>query len=198
MSAPLSDADLTRWAREHLVYEGRMLAFAAMRLAEREGVPRDPESNVLLESFIVHVRCLRDFLWGKRWKSQPKDAFAFDFCEPGKWERQRPVEPPALVEIGTRRRAGREVVHLTYHRLTIHAESKDWDYGEIYADLADALDQFAQLALPSRLDQNTQDALQDLSKHTAEVGPASVATGAAYGLATRGGTVGFPGFQHGS
>ena len=52
------------------------------------------------------------------------DAFAFDFCEQGKWERERPVEPPALVEIGKRRRAGREVVHLAYHRLSIDAETK--------------------------------------------------------------------------
>ena len=144
------------------------------------------------------MRCLRDFLWGQRRKSQPKDAFAFDFCEPGKWERQRPVEPPALVEIGKRRRAGREVVHLTYHRLTIEAEWKDWDCGEIYAEIADALEQFAQLALPSRLDQKTRDALQDLSKHSSDVGPTSVATGAAYGLAIRGGTIEFPSFEHGS
>lgn len=74
---------------------------------------------------------------------------------------------------------GREVVHLPYHRLTIEAESKDWDCGDIYADLADELERFALVALPSRLDLKTRDALQDLFTHSADVGPTSVATLAA-------------------
>jgi hypothetical protein len=83
-----------------------MLAFTAVRLAERQGIPRDPESNALLESFAVHVRCLRDFLWGDRTHHQPMDAVAADFCEPGKWERERGELPPALAEIDARKRVG--------------------------------------------------------------------------------------------
>jgi hypothetical protein len=198
MSPPISDQDLTRWAREHLVYEARMLAFTAIRLAERHGIPRNPESNALLESFVVHVRCLRDFLWGDRNDRQPMDAFATDFCEEGKWESERGAVPPAITEIDERNRAGREVVHLSYHRLGVEAAAKDWEVSEVYMEIEAALAKFAILALPSRLDDKTREALQEPMEHDSAVGPASVATGATYGLAVRGGTVEFPGFHAGS
>lgn len=51
MAPPLSDAELSHWAREHLVYEAKMLAYSAVELAKRRELPRDHESNVLLESF---------------------------------------------------------------------------------------------------------------------------------------------------
>jgi hypothetical protein len=197
MPAPIPDDQLKRWAREHLVYEGRMLSFTAVRLLEREGISRDPESNALLEAFAVHVRCLRDFLWGQR-RNQPMDAFADDFCDGGVWERKRGPEPAALDEIGDRNRAGREVVHLTYHRLSIDAEKKDWDCGEIYVEIVDALAVLAEFAVPTRMDDETRIALQDLQTHSPGVGTLSVATGAIYGQAITGGTVGFPGFHAGS
>lgn len=62
-----------------------MPAFAVVRLAERQGLPPDPESNALLDSFVVHVRCLRDFLWRARGDGYRTDAFAADFCEADDW-----------------------------------------------------------------------------------------------------------------
>lgn len=170
-----------------------MLAFTAVRLAERDGIPRDPESNALLESFIVHTRCLRDFAWGER--KHKWDAFAVDFCDPGTWERERGEVPPELAEVDRLRRTGREVVHLGYHRMTIAEASKGWDIGEIYGELAHVLRLFAGTALPTRVDENTREGLRDLMAHRAEVGPASVATGAIYGAAIRGA---LPGFHAGS
>lgn len=197
ISAPLADDDLARWAREHLVYEGRMLAFAAVRLAERQGLPRDPESNALLESFVVHVRCLRDFLWGRRRDRQPHDAFAVDFCAPGEWERVR-GDVPGLLGGRLLHRAGREVVHLTYHRFSVDAASKDWDCGEIFDMIASSLERLAITAMPTRMDGVTRTALGELWEHQPGAGTASVATGAAYGLAFHGGTIAFPRFEHGS
>ncbi len=195
---PLSDEELRCWAREHLIYEGRMLAFTAVRLAERQGVPRDPVSNAYLESFVVHVRCLRDFLWGNRKSWNPLDAFAFDFCVPGEWEAKRGQVPPNLSGVDTRKRTGREVVHLTYHRLSVEAELKDWECGEIFGEIADALACFTTAALPTRLDAKTRDALQDLFAHSPGAGTISVATGAVYGTAIQAGTIAFPGFEVGS
>jgi hypothetical protein len=37
MNAPISDEQLNNWAREHLVYEGRMVAYSAVQLANRGG-----------------------------------------------------------------------------------------------------------------------------------------------------------------
>jgi hypothetical protein len=195
---PLADKELALWAREHLVYEGRMLAFTAVRLAERQGIPADPLSNALLESFTVHVRCLRDFLWGHR-ASHQMDAFASDFCEPGLWESARAAPSPALDHRGpVKQRIGREVVHLSYERLAIEAEAKTWSCGAIFEDFAFALDHFASTALPARLDDATRTALEHLCTHSSDAGSPSVATGAAYGLPFTGATTAFPGFEVGS
>lgn len=116
----------------------------------------------------------------------------------GVWERERVSLPPALSDIEKLRRAGREVVHLSYHRLTVDDEAKDWDCGEIYGEIADELARLADVAMPSRMDAEARGALRDLVARDANVGPASVAKGAVYGLAVQGGTVAFPGFQAGS
>jgi hypothetical protein len=151
-----------------------MFAYAAASLTQRfEGEP-DPESNVLLEAFTVHMRCLRDFLWGDRarWKT---DAFATDFCEAGAWRRARGDIPPALAEIDQRARAGREVVHLTYQRSAVPPDLKDWDCGQVFHEIADGLFVFAEAALARRLDSVTKAALQDLLVFTPDAGPSSVA-----------------------
>lgn len=105
---------------------------------------------------------------------------------------------PALLGGSLLRRAGREVVHLTYHRSSVDAASKDWDCGEIFDVVADSLELLAATALPARMDSVTRVALGELWEHRPGAGTASVAAGAAYGLAFRGGTIAFPGFQHGS
>lgn len=197
MQWPLSDTELAAWAGEHLVYEGRMLAFAAVRLAERDGLPPAPDSNALLECFIVHVRCLHDFLWHHRRVDQPMDAFAGDFCADGEWEASRPPVPPALTAVRNRHRPGREMAHLSYHRGTIDAESKAWKVGELYEEIAHALATLTTVALPSRLDEATRAALADLTAHTPTVGTPSVATGATYGVAIASGGFGY-GLEHGS
>jgi hypothetical protein len=196
MAAPLSDADLARWAREHLVYEGKMLAYTAVELAKRRDLPRDQESNVLLEAFAIHTRCLREFLFGRRGR-HPMDAFASDFCAPGAWEETQGEVPPALAEIDDRNRLGREVVHLTYERSAVPAEIKDWPVSDIVREVVEALDDFALAALPDRLDDETRQALTDLeSSPPAGVGPISVAT--AIQVPYTGGTIDFPDFQIGS
>jgi hypothetical protein len=119
--------------------------FATQRLS-------DQDHNAFVESFAIHVRCLRDFLWGKRGPHNPEDAFASDFCDPGVWETGPPALPAALKAIeGKRQRIGREIVHLTYHRLDIKAETKDWDLTELMRAIADGLHEFAKVAKPERL-----------------------------------------------
>jgi hypothetical protein len=196
VSAPLSDSDLTGWAREHLVYEGKMLAYTAIRLSEIFDLPRDQESNLLLEGFAIHTRCLRDFLWGRRKPSQPMDAFAVDFCAPGAWELKRGSVPPALSEMDKRNRLGREVVHLSYHRLEVPAEIKDWPVSEIVREIVNGLCDFAFEALPERLDDDTRRTLIDLASPSPGVGPISVATGMDYRYT--GGTIELSDFMAGS
>lgn len=153
-----SDAELMRWAHEHLVYEAAMLFHAVDKFATKQ--LSDQDHNAFLESFAIHVRCLRDFLWGSRRKNNPEDAFAFDFFDPGVWEQARPPLPDALCAIeGDRRRIGREIVHLTYHRLDIQAETKDWDLTALMAAMARGLHKFAEVAKEERLHPKTREAL---------------------------------------
>jgi hypothetical protein len=187
MPPPISDEKLTIWAREHLVYEGVMLAHTARRVAELVHAPRDAESNMVVECFAIHVRCLDDFLWASRGDRHELDAFAADFCAPGVWERERGKRPPALIEVRTRSRTGREIVHLSYHRLDVPAATKDWPVGEIAKGIIDALDVLAAHALPERLDDRTRAALRSLSTPTHVSASPSTATHVGY----TGGTVPF-------
>ncbi len=162
-----------------------MLAYTAVRLAERKDLPRDQESNVLLESFAIHARCLRDFLWGPRTK-HALDAFAVDFCAEGVWEQSRGPVPPRLE---SQDRFGPEIVHLSYARLAVPPEIKDWPVSGIVEEIVAGLKTFALEALPERLDDETRKVLTDLGAPSAGVGPASVAT------SYTGGPIEFPGMK---
>ena len=43
-----------------------MAIMTARRVAELVHAPRDAESNMVVECFAIHVRCLDDFLWASR------------------------------------------------------------------------------------------------------------------------------------
>jgi hypothetical protein len=70
--------------------------------------------------------------------------------------------PPPLAEIRDRERTGREVVHLSYHRLGIPIATKDWAVGEILMEIIYPLEHLAVQALPERMDEPTRFALSDL------------------------------------
>ncbi len=160
-----------------------MLVYSVNRLWQlRQEV--GPERNAHLESFVVHTRCLGDFIWGSRRKSKPHDAFASDYCRPGEWEsRFTPgALPPALEDIEARYRAGREVVHLSYFRLDVRESGgKNWPPGLVLAEIVPPLLVLADLALRERMNDGTRVALRDLERHGPEAGAASVATGAYFG-----------------
>lgn len=177
-TTPLSDEELTQWARRHLVYEVRMLVASAVELSKHE-VP-NPQSNAFLESFLIHARCLRDFLWGARPKHHPRDALAADFCEPGEWEDERDDVPPALAEIGRRQRMGRELAHLTYHRQDVPSDAKQWSCGEVCFEIIGALDLLSSLARSTAMDADTRQALMYPQAHSPGVGPPSVGLGTYY------------------
>jgi hypothetical protein len=190
---PLSDEELARWAQEHLVYEVRMFAYAAIKLDERRDMPRDHESNVLLEVFAVHTRCLMEFFWGCR-RNHQMDAFAADFCD-GDWPLAWDSLPSALASVERDKRLGREVVHLSYERSNVPSGAKDWPISEIVEEIVEVLFEFINFANRDRLDADTLEALQfPLGK--AKVGPQSVATGIVQGYT--GGTIEVSDFTTGS
>jgi len=201
--APLTDPKLAAWAREHLVYEVGMLMYTSEQLAARHAAgTRDRGSNALLESFVVHARCLSDFLWRSRTQANHEyDAFAEDFCADGVWGRVCPAWPPALDEAAKRQRPGREIAHLSYHRLSVPAAEKDWPVGRITVEIAGAVDVLRAHAMPARLDEETRHVLEQLAG-PAPVGLSPLVAGSGatgmqrYGY--RGGTIELSDFEIGS
>lgn len=178
-----------------------MLSHAVEKFANKRLSNQD--RNAFMESCAIHIRCLRDFLWGQRRPHNPEDAFASDFCDQGVWETGRPPLPAAVNAIeGKRQRIGREIVHLTYHRLDIKAETKDWDLTELMRAIAEGLHEFAKMAKPERLHPKTRQVLALTPKDyrvlvasdNDESGPSLVAAS----IPVTGGTVAFDGFTAGS
>lgn len=114
-------------ASEHFFYEVWMLRSLAKKLSV-SGLKQGPEANALLEAFILHVRVVIDFLYND--SPMPDDIVATDFFDaPEEWTNIRPPMSEALST--AKKRSNKELAHLTYKRLDIPPEGKEWPYIEI-------------------------------------------------------------------
>ena len=134
-------------AANHLFYEVSMLESAAGGLAS--GVAgQSTITNALLESFVIHLRNVIDFLYN----DQPRedDVVAVHFFEhPKEWFDVRGEEPQKLRL--ARHRAHKELAHLTYTRQTVTLEQKLWRIDELLAEINPTLFKFV-LEVGSLLD----------------------------------------------
>jgi len=122
----------------HLFYEVWMFISLANGLAS--GIfGEGPIVNALLESFVIHVRAIMDFLYAER--PQSDDVIAEDFfASPEEWKNMRPMLSEALSQ--AKRRAGKEIAHLTYARLDVTPETKPWRFVEIATEVMAMMDTF--------------------------------------------------------
>ena len=128
-------------AYEHIRYEVEMLISTANLLAS--GSPGEgPARNATLESFVIHTRNMLDFLYGDN--SRKSDMTAVDFVAAGIWHRERPIKSKLLCK--AHQRAHKEIAHLTYNRLGITPEAKQWPFVEIAREVERAFGIFASLA----------------------------------------------------
>ena len=127
MARKARTAEELQEASKHLYYEVTMLVNLANGIAS--GVAgQGPIGNALLESFITHVRNSIDFLYADNPK--PDDTIAEDFFDaPEQWKRHRPALSSTLLQ--AKRRAGKELAHLTYARLAVTPETKPWPFMQI-------------------------------------------------------------------
>lgn len=116
-------------------------------LATSRDIPLVPK-NALVEAFTVHARVLLSVFYpANPW---PDDVLASDyFDDPAAWERARPALTPTLQAVD--RRVGKEVAHLTYARLAVTPEQKEWPYLEIAHDMAKVVIVFSQFVPASSL-----------------------------------------------
>ncbi len=129
MRSAKSDEELKETAEGQIVYEVDMLRKCASVLSRP---PNQMTQNVALESFLVHVRNLRDFLYGAG--TNPDDVVAGDFFPgPGQWEAKRPPMPKIIED--NRERLNRALVHVSYSRLKYKGPAKEWPSQQIASEL---------------------------------------------------------------
>lgn len=133
---------------EHLFYEYWM--FNSLAQAMASGIfGQGALNNAVLESFTLHARILLNFLYA--WEPKPDDVIAEDyFDEPSQWLTVRPEKTETLnVMIPTR--VGKEVAHLTYARLDITAEAKQWPFIQIANEINTVFNAFLNNVAKNRL-----------------------------------------------
>ncbi|MBK9928198.1 MAG: hypothetical protein IPP66_23265 [Anaerolineales bacterium] len=120
-----------RDASNHLFYEIWMFQTLAKGMAS--GIAGNGAiNNSLLESFAIHVRALIGFFYSDN--PRPDDIIAEDFFEnDNEWKNIRPVITEIL--INAKKRADKEIAHLTYNRLDITPEQKPWEFIRIFSNL---------------------------------------------------------------
>ncbi len=99
-------------------------------------------NNALLEAFAIHVRVLIHFFYSDN--PQKDDVVAEHFFEDSDdWKKQIP--PKTEILNAAKKRADKEVAHLTYSRLKVTPEKKPWNFTEISNDLQVVVAKFIEL-----------------------------------------------------
>ncbi len=100
-------------------------------------------NNALLESFGIHVRALIWFFYAD--SPRKDDVIAEDFFStPTEWQTARP--PITQVLEKAKKRAGKEIAHLTYARLDVTPEQKPWEFLPIFNDMNKVIELFLSMA----------------------------------------------------
>ncbi len=133
-------------ASDHLYYEINMLRALANAMASGM-VTQGWLNNALLESFVIHCRGLLDFIYND--KPRKDDIVAQDYFNEGDWQNIRPPITPVLEK--AKKRAGKEIAHLTYARLKVTPESKPWEFVEIANEVNSVLTVFLENVSSSKL-----------------------------------------------
>jgi hypothetical protein len=143
--AKRSDRRLSRFAGRHLAYEITML-FNTGAVLQR-GAGTQFATNVLVESFGLHLRTVIEFLYDySRWDD---DVGAEEYVKDEQvWRRARRGMPRRLKAAA--RRAGKQLHHLTLKRYR-SGKRKGWPVAALLADILPPLRTFSEHALPSRL-----------------------------------------------
>lgn len=160
---PFSDAYLVAYSAEHVAYEFDMFLWLAEVCGSSSSTlgalsPADTTrlSNVLIESFAVHLRNIIDFLYLDRPK--PSDVVATDFFEPGRWQGLRPAISGTLET--ARVRANKEIAHLTTDRITGNPPNKAWDFASLATEIKPLMRLVTKNALATRLSSKVENAIK--------------------------------------
>ena len=119
----------------HISYEIEMFEYSGGQLVK--GGLSQAENNVMLETFLLHARCLFDFLYPPE-TFRNDDVLADDFFDdPNKLRTRLPQK--LAISSYLKLRTGKEVAHLTYGRLKVSPEQKKWQVDEVHNQIGEAL-----------------------------------------------------------
>jgi hypothetical protein len=150
MKRPFSDTYLLDYSGEHLYYELSLLYLLTdgPALEVANATPRDIQvvGMALLESWVIHLRNVIAFLFHSVAPDET-DVVAGDFL--ANWPTLIGAISPTLSE--ARRRANKEIAHLTTARIPGAPKEKEWDRKALWAELLPIVEKFGRNAPHSRL-----------------------------------------------
>ena len=128
-------------------YEAQMLCVSLVAVANGSILLSDGVKNLVLESFLLHYRILRDFLYPKGSKKED-DVLAADYVtswgySESDWKEVVPDETNRL---------NKALAHLSYKRLD-YAENptlKQWEFARMFSALQQAFARFLHLVPPNQ------------------------------------------------
>jgi hypothetical protein len=135
-------------ASDHLYYEYWMLKSLAHALASSTS---DPEwlRNAYVESWVVHFRNILDFFYPPSSVS-PEDVVAVDYFDNAHDFLSLLPELPPILASG-RKRANREIAHLSYKRIGITQEEKEWHFAAVTSELDQLMSSFLRKVAKTKL-----------------------------------------------
>lgn len=106
-------------------------------------------ANAMIESFVIHLRVLIEFFYPSG-NPREDDVIAGDyFDEISDWERIRPTISGLLDE--ARKRAHKDLAHLTYTRISRGDGEKKWAFADLLNELDSLMKLFLSKASKDRL-----------------------------------------------
>jgi len=152
---PFSDLYLREYSGEHLLYEYWMLIRCAELLANQhkhiQCAVEDTETitNVLVESFAIHLRNLITFFYGDSKRYRPTDVLAIDYFDDGRWNNLRPPKSELITRAEDQ--ASKQIAHLTTKRYAGVHEEKKWHFLSLSKEVRNVTRIFIGGASASRL-----------------------------------------------
>lgn len=131
----LRQPDELKAASHHVWYEFTMFAYVAQHPVDRTS---QGFLNLVVQSFALHLRNVIDFLYPG--KVNNDWMIARDFVPD--WDNVRPEITDRLEK--AKRRVHKEIVHLSYDRIKVTKDAKQWDRVAIAEDIQRALIVFDQ------------------------------------------------------
>lgn len=138
MTRPIRSSEVLKKASNALYYEVWM--FDVLTKALISGIAgQSAIKNALLESYTIHLRVLIDFFFSDNPRND--DIVADDFfTHPSDWKKMRPLKTGVLER--AKKRTDKEVAHLTYTRLGIAPDQKNWYFEDVYKDMQTLIELF--------------------------------------------------------